>query len=71
LMPRQVESGQLRLPPPSAIGPEQFPPERLFATMVFWRMSEDGDVQGAFQIPPPSPAEFPEKVELVTTATPS
>jgi hypothetical protein len=34
-VPGQVDPGYCRLLPPSMISPEQFPPETLFATIVF------------------------------------
>src|SRR5437870_1766059 len=68
LMPGQLVSGQLRLPPPSAIGKYglQFPPEGLFATIVFWSVI----VAPTLLIPPPEGPEFAENVLFVTVTVP-
>src|SRR5438128_1259344 len=66
VIPPQSDPGYCRLAPASVIAPPQFPPDRLFATMVFESVSVP-----PFQIPPPVPAPLPEKVELVTVATAS
>lgn len=68
MRPGQVVSGQLRLPPPSAVAPEQFPPTGLLATIVFCAVN----VPARTRMAPPEPFdEFPEKVLFATITVPA
>lgn len=66
LIPGQAVSGQLRLPPPSVMMPEQFPPVGLLATIVFSSVT----VYPELRIPPPSLALLLAKVLLITVSPP-